>query len=223
MVASASVSQDAADDFALLNAWRGGDRTAGDVLFGRHFTSIYRFFRSKVDDVLAEDLTQATFLGCAHGRDRFERASSFRTYLFSIARNQLYMHFRKKSRTEAIFDDQSVSVADLGASPGTLAAARQEQRLLLSALRRIPVDFQITIELYYWEGLSTAELAAVLEVPEGTVRSRLTRAREHLARQIASLAASQQQYETTMNDFEHWARSLRALLGSEPSDETPPS
>jgi RNA polymerase sigma factor (sigma-70 family) len=222
MVASAAVSADEVDDFALLEAWRGGDRSAGDALFGRHFTSIYRFFRNKVDDALAEDLTQATFLGCTDGRDRFANAASFRTYLFSIARNRLYMHFRKKGRSEVIFDDQSVSIADLGASPRTLAAARQEQRLLLEALRRIPIDFQITIELYYWEGLSTAELAAVLEIPEGTVRSRLTRAREHLARQIESLAASTVQYETTMNDFEHWARSLRALLGG-PSSEGPPS
>lgn len=221
MIASARVSQNDVDDFALLEAWRGGDRDAGDALFGRHFASIYRFFRNKVEDVLAEDLTQATFLGCADGRDRFENAASFRTYLFSIARNHLYMHFRKKGRSDAIFDDQSVSVADLGASPRTLAVARQEQRLLLAALRRIPVDFQIAIELYYWEGLSTVELAAVLDVPEGTVRSRLTRAREHLARQIEALATSTVEYETTMNDFEHWARSLRALLGGDASNETP--
>ena len=220
MVASAPVKEEV-DDFALLEAWRGGDRQAGDDLFGRHFTGVYRFFRSKVDDVLAEDLTQATFLGCASGRDRFEKAASFRTYLFCIARNQLFMHFRKKGRADAIFDDKSVSVADLGASPRTLAAARQEQRLLLEALRRIPVDFQIAIELYYWEGLSTPELAAVLEIPEGTVRSRLTRAREHLARQIQTLAESSTQFETTMNDFEHWARSLRALFSIGTADETP--
>ena len=48
-------------DFELLEAWREGDQRAGKELFARHFDSIYRFFRSKVDDA-AEDLTQQTFL-----------------------------------------------------------------------------------------------------------------------------------------------------------------
>jgi RNA polymerase sigma factor (sigma-70 family) len=100
-------------------------------------------------------------------------------------------------------------VADLGAGPGTIAAAKAEQKLLLQALRRIPVDFQIAVELYYWEGLSTRELAEVLDVPEGTVRSRLARAREHLAKQMHDLAQSPALAESTIGDFERWARSLK--------------
>ena len=109
-----------------------------------------------------------------------------------------------------------MSVADLGASPGTLAQAREEQELLLLALRRIPIDFQIAVELYYWESLSTRELAEVLGVPEGTVRSRLARAREHLAREIEVLAASPQLRDSTMQGFDTWARSLKDLLGAAP-------
>lgn len=201
-----------ASDLDLLDAWRAGDGVAGDVLLQRHFASLFRFFRSKVDDTTAEDLSQATLLACVDARDRFRGLASFRAYLFSIARNQLNMHFRGRAVRDRIIELGSTSVADLGASPITLAQAKAEQKLLLEALRRIPIDFQIAVELYYWEGLSTRELADVLGVPEGTVRSRLTRAREHLATQLEALAASPELLHTTLDGFERWAESLRGLL-----------
>ena len=95
------------------------------------------------------------FLACVDGKDRFRQLASFRTYLFSIARNHLFMHFRKRGRQERVMEFDTLSVADLGASPGTIAVQRDEQKLLLKALRRIPVDFQLAVELYYWEGMST--------------------------------------------------------------------
>lgn len=199
-------------DLELLQQWRGGDRTAGNALFTRHFRSLFRFFRTKVADEIAEDLTQVSFLACVDGRDKFRGASSFRTYLFAVGRNQLFMHFRKKGRADSDSVFGTVSILDLGAGPSTVVAAKAEQRLLLRALRRIPVDFQIAIELYYWEGVSTAEIAVVLEVPEGTVRSRLTRARAHLSTQMRALAESAELAESTIADFEQWAKSLKAGL-----------
>lgn len=202
-------------DFELLERWRGGDREAGNALFGRHFRSVYRFFCSKVGDELAEDLTQVTFLGCVDGRDSFRQASSFRTYLFAVARNQLLMHFRKRGRQRDVIEFQTMSIVDLGAGPGTWMAAKAEQRLLLTALRRIPVDFQIAVELYYWEGLSTKELATVLSIAEGTVRSRLARAREQLNQHMRALADQPDVAESTIADFERWARSLRQAVGAD--------
>lgn len=200
-------------DFALLERWRGGDRGAGNELFTRHFRSLFRFFRTKVVDEVAEDLTQVSFLACVDGRDKFRGASSFRTYLFAVARNQLFMHFRRRGRQDSPAAFGSVSMVDLGAGPSTLVAAKAEQRLLLRALRRIPVDFQIAIELYYWEGVPTKEIATVLGVPEGTVRSRLTRARAQLTEQMRALAESAELAESTIADFEQWAKSLRDGLG----------
>ncbi len=202
----------ASSDIDLLEAWRGGDRSAGDRLFERHFSGIFRFFRTKVDHGAAEDLTQATFLACVDGRDRFLQSASFRTYLFAIARNQLLMHFRKRARRDLVVSPQTASAIDLGASPGSLVVAKEEQRLLCRALQRIPVDFQIAVELYYWEELSTRELAEVLSVPEGTVRSRLARAREHLAKKMEELATGSSLAKSTIRDFERWAKSLRDAL-----------
>jgi len=101
------------------------------------------------------------------------------------------------------------SIMDLTPRPSRVVAERREQQLLLAALRAIPVDLQIAVELYYWEGLSGSELAAVLDVPEGTVRSRLRRAREALAARMVELAESREVADAALVDFDSWARSLR--------------
>ncbi|MEM6995803.1 MAG: RNA polymerase sigma factor [Myxococcota bacterium] len=206
------MAEEKQSDLDLLEAWRGGDQPAGNTLFERHFRSIYRFFRSKVDDATAEDLAQATFMACVDGRDRFRQHSSFRTYAYAIARNQLYMHLRKRGRQDKVMEFDTVSAADLEPGPRTLVAAKQEQQLLMRALRRIPLEFQIVVELYYWEGLRTPDLARILDVPEGTVRSRLTRARDHLGKQIKALAADAALAESTVAGFDTWAASLKAAL-----------
>ncbi len=200
-----------ATDFDLLQAWRDGDAGAGRELFARHFDAVYRFFRNKVDDV-AEDLTQQTFEAIVAGRDRFRGDSSFRTYLFTVARKKLYSHLRTLHRRGPALGD--VSVADAaGPSPSHVAAGRQEQRLLLQALRRLPVQMQIALELFYWEGLSVSEIAVVIEVPVGTVKSRLQRARARLDAIITELAASDTLRQSTLGGFERWARELRELMG----------
>lgn len=197
-------------DFDLLDAWRAGDRQKGDELFHRYFDSIYRFFSRKVHGEV-EDLIQKTFLACVEGRDNFRKEASFRTYLFSIARHQLYRHWRDRKKNDEL-DFTVSSLHDLGPTPSAEAARHQEQRLLLEALRRIPLDLQIAVELHYWEGMSGPELAQVLDIPEGTVRSRLRRAREALEKQLAELASSQDVLRSTLDSFDRWAGSLKELI-----------
>jgi len=199
-------------DYDLLDAWSAGDRSKGDELFHRYFDSIYRFFSRKVQGDV-EDLIQKTFLACVEGRDKFRKEASFRTYLFSIARNQLYRYWRNRKHDNAL-DFTASSLHDLGPTPSAQAARHQEQRLLLEALLRIPLDLQIAIELHYWEGMSGPELAEVLDIPEGTVRSRLRRAKEALEAQLSELATNQDQLRSTLDNFDRWARSLRDHLQS---------
>jgi len=201
-----------ATDFDLLEAWRAGDEQAGRELFSRHFDSVYRFFRNKVGEA-AEDLTQQTFMGCVKGRDSFRGESSFRTYIFMIARKRLYSHLRDHQRKPAAVEFHSTSVADLGLqSPSRAIAVREEQRLLLKALRSLPIDMQVALELFYWEELTVAEIGEVLEVPIGTVKSRLQRARARLDAIIAELAESDALLRSTMDNFEAWARELQTHM-----------
>lgn len=210
-------------DFELLDAWRAGDRDAGNLLFERHFDAICRFFANKVGDNI-DDLIQRTFLGCIEGRDRFRKQASFRTYLFAVAHNVLKMHFRDLRRDAGVEspdpDFSQHSLDDLAPSPSSVLAVHEEQRLLLEALRRIPLDSQVVLELYYWEDMAAPELAQVLGIPEGTARSRLRRARELLTHRMRVLARSPSLLKTTLSDLEHWVRSLREqLVASEPNPD----
>ncbi len=199
------------DDYVLLDAWRAGDRNAGDKLLRRHFDSLYCFFRNKVDTGM-DDLIQRTFLALVKAKDQFRKQSSFRTYLFTVARHELYRHYRQLKRQRAAVDLAAQSVEDLGTSPSRLLARHKEQQILLAALRKIPVDLQIAIELHYWEGFSTSAIADVLGIPHGTAKSRLRRAREALEVAMKRVAASPDARRSTMMNFERWAQSIRRCV-----------
>ena len=196
------------DDLELLERWRDGDKAAGNALFRRHFASVRRFFRNKVrpDDV--EDLIQRTFAGCVESRDRFRGDASFRTFLFAVARRQLYKHLRDRAVKESReAPDLGVSsVHALGMSPSSVMAARQEQGLLLEALQRISVDHQTMLELYYWEQMPGPEIAKVFDISPTTVRTRLFRARQALE---AALDQLSEEHRLGKIDIESTAHALR--------------
>lgn len=204
-----------ATDFELLDAWRAGDREAGNTLFERYFDAVCRFFTNKVQHNI-DDLIQKTFLGCVEGRDRFQKQASFRTYLFAVAHNVLRAHFRERRRSDdQPFDPAEDSSDAMTPSPSSVLAVHQEQRLLLEALRRIPLDYQLVLELYYWEDMAAPELAQVLGLPEGTVRSRLRRAKEALADKMTALACEPSLLKTTVSSLDKWVRSLRSQIAGE--------
>jgi RNA polymerase sigma factor (sigma-70 family) len=176
-------------DADLLEAWRAGDRTAGRELFMRHSGSVTRFFRNKLDGDI-DDLVQRTFLACVEARDRLRDGSSFRAYVLRIARNELFNHYAARQRLAARVDPLTTSVLDLGASPSMMFATGERDRALLVALRRLPLDLQTALELHYWEDLTTGELADILGVPQGTVKTRLFRARERLREAMRADAAT---------------------------------
>jgi RNA polymerase sigma-70 factor (ECF subfamily) len=186
------VVADPPEDAALLQAWQAGDRDAGNRLVDRHFDAITRFFRNKVcaEDDVAE-LVGQTFLGCTSGKDRFRGDASVRQYLYAIAQNVLrkYIRARYKRQSEHL-DFAAVCVQDLApASLSSIVAHKREAQSLVQALREIPVEDQVVLELMYFEGLSGSELAGVLGLPEGTVRGRLARGKQRLRERVAALLA----------------------------------
>jgi RNA polymerase sigma factor (sigma-70 family) len=185
------------DDEELLAAWRAGDRNAGDTLIARHIESIFRFFESKVNDD-AEDLTQRTLLDCLESR-AVVRSSNVRAYLFGIARNRLIDHLRSKYRAGEQVDVDAISIADIVSTAGTKLARNDDERRLHQALRTLPLDHQIALELAYWEGMTGPEIAAVLDVEASTIRSRLTRARDALRARLEELGAAREQIDTTLS------------------------
>lgn len=189
-------------DEDLLAAWSGGDATAGQQLIERHYDAVARFFRTKASAAW-EDLVQRTFLVFAEQRGQFQGQASVRAFLFGIARNVLFEHIRQATRGgKADPDFRESAIVDLAPGLATLAVQRADQRLLVAALQHIPLELQVLLELYYWEELDVAELAEVLQIPTGTVKSRLSRGRSLLREQMERLPATAEEVE-----------SVRALLG----------
>jgi RNA polymerase sigma-70 factor (ECF subfamily) len=215
------VSEDWDRDAALLDGWRSGDARAGEQLFDRHADAVARFFENKVREG-AEDLTQATFLRMIEGRDRVRHGSVFRGFVLGIARNVLREHLRELARGRNV-DPEVESMAELAPGPTTVAGVKQEQRLLLEALRRLPVDAQIILEFHYWEGLKTHDIAAIMDQIPSTVRGQLVKARKQLAAIMEALAASPDLLASTLGGLDGWAAELREQLGGAVAAETSPA
>lgn len=196
----------------LLLAWRAGDRKAGSELIRSHARLVQRFFANKVGKPeQVEELAQRTFAACVDGVERFRGDSNFRTWLFAIANNVLREYFRESRRNDQL-DFASVSLEDAGA-PGhsTLLAASREQQRLITALRRISIDSQVLLELYYWEELTAPELAEVFSVPVGTIRGRISKAKLELRSVLDTMERTHEQ-PTTEAQLDDWARQVRAQL-----------
>jgi RNA polymerase sigma factor (sigma-70 family) len=199
-------------DFDLLDAWARGDQAAGRELYDRYFALLFRFLRTKVE-AGRDDLLQNVWLACIEGRERVRNRDSFRAYMLQTARFQLYAFYRKRNQSAPV-DFGTSSVVDLSSSPSSLIVQREQERLLLEALRRVPLDHQIVIELSYWDELTGPEIAEVLCIPEGTVRSRLRRATEQLRQQMAALSGTGTPLPDTEDDLHEWALRLREQAGS---------
>jgi RNA polymerase sigma-70 factor (ECF subfamily) len=203
------------EELELTRRWIAGDPSVGAELFERHYDAIECFFRNKVD-VGLEDLIQRTFLIALETRERFRGASSFRTYLFGVAYNVLRNHYRASKRERERLDFGHSSVADLAPGASSILRAVEQRSALLHALRSIPIDFQVVLELHYWEGLDGKAIAEVLDIPHGTARSRLRLGRDKLVRALEAQAGSPAEFADTLGNLDDWARALRAKLTQTP-------
>ncbi|MCA9708079.1 MAG: sigma-70 family RNA polymerase sigma factor [Myxococcales bacterium] len=205
-------------DFELLARWRGGDPSASNELFARHYQSVRRFFEVRLTHA-AEDLTQRTFLACLESLAHRDLHTSFRSYLFGVARNQMLMHLRSASRLDGLrsFAQSSPERPSRKTSLTGVFARCEQQSLLLQAMVELPPDLQIVVQLYYWEGMPTAEIGEVVQVPASTVTTRLARARELVKRELAKMRLSPKLHASIVRDVPGWTRSLVDPQGRRPS------
>lgn len=195
------------DEAQLLVQWRAGNRRAGSTLFDRHFEAVWRFFATKVSEAV-DDLVQQTFLACASRRDHIREDLGFRPYLFTVAKSKLYDHLRERARRPEI-DGGTVSLADLGLTPSAVLSQREDEVAVVHALRELPLELQIALELYYFEAMRGPALAEVLGLPEGTVRTRLRRGLQLLRVQLDGLDGSPELHRVTQGTLASWAAQLQ--------------
>ena len=208
-------------DFELLTLWSAGQRQAGADLFERYYPTVIRFFQNKASPRDQDDLVQQTFMRCMRVATTPRTIASFRAYLLRICYTTLVDHLRDEARRgrypQITFVEplvgpalENLSTDMFGPNPEAATARREQDRLLLKALRRVPLKYQVVLELHYWEDLSHPEIAAIVANPLGTVKTRLRKGRALLHAQLAELAASPDALNSTLDDFDSWARRVRA-------------
>jgi len=184
----------------LLLEWRSGSRAAGDRLLHRYAPQLSGFFGRR-SHRNAEELVQRTLLACTQNVARFEGRSTFRTYLFGIARNQYRMH----RRAEAFAGHESVAVETRAEeTPSQLVAVRQEHIVLILALRRVEPEFSLVLRQYYWEERSLEEIASSLGIALGTVKSRLSRGRASLKANLAKVKLRDDVRNDALRELSSW-------------------
>lgn len=194
-------------DATLLARWRSGDAAAGQRLADSYYAAVRRFFEARVP-AQAEDLTQKTFLAAFEGAAQGRVGISFRAYLFGVARRRLLMQLRSG------YQRRNASVLDHDPEPmhrtsltGVFARS-QEQHFVLRAFTTLPHELQMTVQLYYWEGMPVAEIAEVTDVATSTVTTRLARARERMREAVESLRLPRGVESSVVGNLEGWTRSL---------------
>ena len=167
-----------AEDRLLVERARDGDQRAFAELVRRHQDRVFRFvLRMTGSRDEAMDLTQDTFMKAWQALPRWQPQAQFRTWLFQIARNGSLDLLRRRGRVEFVPIDEGLAVAANDLAPDELLEIRQQYDRLDVALRSLPAEHREILLLREVEGLSYAEMAIALETQEGTVKSRLARAR----------------------------------------------
>lgn len=168
-----------------------------DTEFMPHVDSMYNFaYRLTFDEDDAKDLVQDTYLKAFRFINSFERGTNAKAWLFRILKNSFINEFRKKSKQPSKVDynevEQYYNSDDAGESITTDLRVETVQHMIgdeiSGALNSIPVDFRTVIILSDLEGFTYEEMSKILDIPIGTVRSRLHRARNMLKEKLAAYA-----------------------------------
>ena len=183
-------------DKELVSRVKRGDRAAFDLLFGRYQHKILSLVARHVRDPQeAEDVAQEAFIKAFRALPRFRGESAFYTWLYRIAINTAHNHQMARSRRPPgvdidVGDAQFMDGADRlieSESPDAAASRDELAEAIDQAIAALPDDLRSALALREFEGLSYEQIAAIMECPVGTVRSRIFRAREAVDRRIGHL------------------------------------
>jgi RNA polymerase sigma factor (sigma-70 family) len=150
-----------------------------EALFADHFDSIYRFAASRVGRDAAADVTAETFAQALRSADRMDPARDARPWLFGIASNVIRHHRRAEQRRIRAYAAAQHQY-DLAGANGHPKSETLLRARLVDALTRLDARDRDALLLFAWADLTYDEIATALEIPLGTVRSRIHRARRML-------------------------------------------
>ena len=189
------IAQEHVQERALVAALRAGEQAAYEALIDRYEQPVFSIVSRVLDHAgEAADVTQEVFLKIFRKIDAFRGDSTLKTWIYRIAVNEAHNHrrwFGRHRRQEVALDPEDGRqgvcdlVADRGPSPYEMARDRETHRLIENALQRISVQYRAALVLREVEGLRYEEIAEILEVSLGTVKSRILRGREALRKVVS--------------------------------------
>lgn len=169
-------------DGDLVIRLRQGDIDALAELYEKYRRPIFRVVWAITrDQGVAEDILQESFLRLFTHADQIRTDMPVGPWLYRVAVNQSYTWAQRHGRSSSVLDSVLERLtAPLVSPPDRLAERREMQETVQQAISKLPFDRQVVVVLFYLENLSLKEIADILQVPEGTVKSRLHYAREAL-------------------------------------------
>lgn len=192
---SSSEGRDWPGDEKAVARFLGGDPTGFEQIVRHYSGMVFALAARLVGPWEAEEVVQETFLRAWRGLEKFRGDASLKTWLYTIALNRARARQGTLARMRKVFasprsseDDQpwpGDEPPDLSASPEEQAVALEQRASLRKAIRNLPEEFRHAVVLRDLEGLSYDDIARVLSVPIGTVRSRIARGRAALVEELS--------------------------------------
>ena len=190
-----SLPQDLPDEELIARTKAGDDGAFGEFV-RRHTSAVHRWMARAVGEDDADDMTQDVFLRAYRGLARYRAQAPPRAWLAAIADNAIKNRYRSRSRFRRVFST-SASPETLAETPSDdrnpedSARAGESRSTVRDALQRLPLEFRLPVVLRDLEEWSYEEIALSLELPIGTVKSRIARGRGQLRAILAPLVAAE--------------------------------
>jgi RNA polymerase sigma-70 factor (ECF subfamily) len=166
-------------DAGLIEAFQQGDEFAFVSLYNQHKAAVFAFvYKMVLDRQAAQDITQDTFVRVYEHRERLVATRAFKSWLFTIARNQCLNYLRKSGRTDTL--DEPDALPSLR-SPSADLERSDAIRFVNHVLARLSTEYREVLILREYQNLSYEDIAAVTRSTESAVKSRLFKARRKMA------------------------------------------
>jgi RNA polymerase sigma-70 factor (ECF subfamily) len=172
-------------DQALIEAIANKDRHALELLFARHSVRLYRFIlRFTSNPSLTEDVVSEVFLEVWRRPEAFRAKSQVSTWLFAIARNKALQALRPRSE-EQLEDGAAAALVDTADDPETAFHHKNRSAIIRKCLLQLPAPQREIVDLVYYHEKSVSEVAQIVGIPTGTVKTRMFHARNRMAELLA--------------------------------------